>query len=172
MNPVRLVQPVRPPPLDLAQAIGNAPPSPVPDGAKAPSLRRIQIPFISLKVWNPRKCARAIMRFLETEFNDEVFRLVKETYRAWQLVFYCKLSPDEALRLVSAVRNYCLAPGDYATIEVPLHPPPFGYNDCPGCWDSLNNAQKRIAWRPFWIATGQVKITDIGGNCGGAGNGP
>ena len=135
----------------------------------APSLRRVQIHFISLKVWKFRECARAIMCDLGLKaFNDEVFHLVRETYRAWQLVRFCRFEPYKALSLLSIVRYYCLAPGDRATSEVILHPPPFGYNGCLGCWKSLDDAQKRRAWLPFWIAIGQVKITESGGGGGGA----
>jgi len=165
------VQPVRPARLPLEAVLRNAPLSSVSDGAKAPSLPRVQRHFISLKVWKPRQCARAIMRFLETEFNDEVFHLVLQTYRAWQLVHFCKFQPAEALRFVSKVRNYCFKPNDLATVEVPLRPPPFGYKGCIGCWKSLDRAKKRGTWHPFWIAKGKMNITDIGGNCGGGGGG-
>ena len=163
------MSPGRPAQLPL-NAVLDEPPSPVQDGAQAPSLWRVQRQYISSKVWKSRECARAIMCYLGTAFNDEVFHLVVETYRAWQLVFYCGLSPDEALPLVSVCSTYCLALRDSATSEVPLHHPPFGYNGCHGCWKRLNDIQKLRTWIPFWVATGQVTITDIGGNCGGGGS--
>lgn len=157
------MSPGRPAQLPL-NAVLDEPPSPVQDGAQAPSLWRVQNDFVEAEKWKAEECVRAIMCYLGTAFNDEVFHLVVETYRAWQLVFYCGLSPDEALPLVSVCSTYCLALRDSATSEVPLFPPPFGYNGCPNCWYSLSEAQKRRAWILFWIATGQVTITDIDGN--------
>lgn len=84
---------------------------------------------------------------------------VVEVIRAWQLFNYLGIPPYNALRFVRKVRNYCLAPGDRVTGEVPLNPPPFGYNGCRDCYHSLNNIQKRRAWISFWIATGQMTIT-------------
>lgn len=160
---------VRPARLDLDAVLGNTPPSLVPNGARAPSLWRVQNDFVEAEKWKPGECARAIMRFLGLEaFNDEVFRLVVETYRAWQLVCFLRFQPEDALSLVSVVRNYCLTPNDLATRKVPRFPPPSSYNGCAGCWDSLSDSQKRRAWLPFWVATCQVKITEGGGGGGGA----
>lgn len=126
------------------------------------------------KTWNS---ARAIMVNPSPRVVDPLSQEVVEIIRARQLI-YIGILPMDALELVWKVRNYSLAPGDRATSEVPLHPPPFGYNGCHDCWDSLNNIRRRRAWIPFWIATGQVTITEIGGGVGGepaagaAGKGP
>ena len=164
---------VRPAPGALKDVLGNAPRISAPDGAQPPLLRRIQKRFASARKWNRNECADAFVLFLGLEaFNNELLPLVEVTYRAWQLVRFCSFKPDEALRLVSAVGNYCPASGyDYVKGKVPSCPPP-GYDGCQDCWKSRTDAQKRLDWDrdrlPFLIATGQVEITESGGGGGGA----
>ena len=162
----------RPAPLALKAVLGNAPPSRVPDGAQAPSLPRVQNGFVNAEKWNREGCISAIKRVCNKEnYDHEVFCLVLQTYRAWQLVHSVMPSPDEALRLVSKVFDRDLMPNERVTGEVPPNPPPFGYNGCHGCWDNLDNEAKWRAWLRFWIAAGQLSIPENRENGAGGGGG-